>query len=164
MFYNQTVELSSINKKETKKNKNFIRVKKIMDLLQYSINLIFSFVIGYVIGLERELKGKSAGIATHILVIAGAMTFSYLSVQFSFDQARIAAAIVTGIGFLCAGIIFREKEEKIVNLTTAATLWYSAALGMLIGLGYKEIALLAAAFEIIALNIPHIKVKKVQKN
>ncbi|MFN3909913.1 MAG: MgtC/SapB family protein [Candidatus Anstonellaceae archaeon] len=129
----------------------------------YIIKLVLSFIIGYTIGLERERKGKQAGIATHILVIAGAMTFCFLSLQFSLDQARIAAAIVTGIGFLCAGIIFREKGEKITNLTTAATLWYSAGLGMLIGLGYYIIALIAALFEVIVLNVPHIGLEEGKK-
>ncbi|MEM3362262.1 MAG: MgtC/SapB family protein [Candidatus Anstonellaceae archaeon] len=125
----------------------------------YMFNLFLSFLFGYLIGLERERKQKPAGVGTHILVIAGAMTFSFVSFGFLNEQGRVIAAIISGVGFLGAGMIFKEKGEKITNLTTAATIWYSAALGILIGLGYYLIAFIATLFELIALNVPHLSLK-----
>ncbi|MFH0927061.1 MAG: MgtC/SapB family protein [Candidatus Micrarchaeota archaeon] len=127
----------------------------------FALNLLLSLAMGYIIGAERESKGKSAGISTQCLVIAGSMTFSYLSSLMINDPARIAAGIVTGVGFLGAGIIFHQSKDKVVNLTTAATLWLAAGIGMALGFGYYVIAISAALFAIIALRIPHMgKIKK----
>jgi len=126
----------------------------------FALNLLLSLAIGYIIGLEREERGKSAGISTHILVIGGAMAFSFLSQTMFNDPARIAAGIVTGIGFLGAGIIFKENASKIINVTTAASIWFAAAIGMAIGFGYYAIAIICAIFAITALRIPHLSKRK----
>lgn len=126
----------------------------------FSLNLLLALALGYIIGLEREAKGKSAGISTQILVVGGAMTFTYLSSLMLDDPARISAGIVTGIGFLGAGIIFRDKKDKVANLTTAATIWLAAAIGMAIGFSYYIIAIAATFFAIIALRIPHPRQKR----
>lgn len=126
----------------------------------YVINLALSLIIGYFIGIERESKGKSAGISTQMLVVGGAMTFTYLSSQILNDPARIAAGIVTGVGFLGAGIIMHQKEDKVLNLTTAASIWIAAAIGMALGYGYYIIAIAGAFFTIIALRMPHPLPKK----
>lgn len=122
----------------------------------FTLNLLLTLAIGYIIGLEREERGKSAGVSTQILVIGGAMTFTFLSSLIFNDPARIASGIVTGIGFLGAGIIFRDKKDKVANLTTAATIWFAAGIGMAIGMGYYIIAIASTIFAIIALRIPHI--------
>ena len=111
------------------------------------------------LGLEREAKGKSAGIATQILVIGGSMIFTFLSALIFNDPARIAAGIVTGVGFLGAGIIFHQSKKSsdhVVNLSTAASLWFAASIGMSIGFGYYLISISAAIFALIALNLPHL--------
>jgi len=116
----------------------------------FLVNLLIIVACGFAIGFERELRKKSAGITTHIYVMGGAMAFTMLSMALEPSQpGRIAANIVTGIGFLCAGMIFREHGEKIANLTTAANVWYSAALGMAVGFGWYIIAIMGTLFAIL---------------
>ncbi|SEI53042.1 putative Mg2+ transporter-C (MgtC) family protein [Dyadobacter koreensis] len=102
--------------------------------------LLFSFLIGAIIGAEREYRSKSAGLRTMILIAVGSTVFTLISIRISGDAGRIAANIVTGIGFIGAGIIFRENN-RVVGITTAAIVWVTAALGMAIGAGYYVIAL-----------------------
>ncbi len=105
-----------------------------------SLNLIPFFsagICGALIGLEREARDKGAGIRTHTLVSLGACLFTLVSVntalQFGGDPSRIAAQIVSGIGFLGGGAILQERD-KVRGLTTAATIWIVAAIGMACGL------------------------------
>ncbi|MCX8163089.1 MAG: MgtC/SapB family protein [Candidatus Micrarchaeota archaeon] len=126
----------------------------------FLFNLFICFLLGYLVGLEREHKQKPAGVGTHIIIISSSMTFSSISLVFLGESARVIAAIISGIGFLGAGIIFREKTDKITNLTTAATIWLSASIGILIGLGYYLHAFILTLFELIALNVPHLSLKK----
>src|SRR5690606_11812825 len=90
--------------------------------LQFLLCLVFSLICGLLVGLERELRRKPAGISTQTLVITGAMMFTYLSsVIDGGDPNRIAAQVVSGIGFLGAGIILKsESRKKVTNVTTAA--------------------------------------------
>src|SRR5918995_4955509 len=124
----------------------------------FLIGLGLSFLVGFIIGLERESKGKPAGISTHCFVIGGSMIFSYLSDQADPNStSRIAAQIVTGIGFLGAGLILKtEATEKITNLTTAAAIWFAASIGMAIGFNFYFMALVATAFAVLVPRIPHI--------
>ncbi len=124
--------------------------------LQFLIGLGLSLVLGYVIGAERESRGKDAGISTHILVIAGAMLFTMLSAAVDpLSESRIAAQIVSGIGFLGAGLILKEGAS-VKNLTTAASVWFAGALGMAIGFGFFTIAIIAGLASAIIPRIPHI--------
>lgn len=96
------------------------------------------------VGLERELRGKSAGLRTHVVVSIGAAAFGYVSVLAApeggvADQTRIAAQIVSGIGFMGAGVIF-AAGGRVHGLTTAAALWTSAAIGTCAGLGQPDLA------------------------
>ena len=102
--------------------------------------LLFSFLLGAIIGAEREYRSKSAGLRTMILIAVGSTVFTLISIRISGDAGRIAANIVTGIGFIGAGIIFRENN-RVVGITTAAIVWVTAGLGMAIGAGYYIIAL-----------------------
>lgn len=126
--------------------------------LDFLIDLGLSLLAGFLIGAERESRGKPAGISTHCLVIAGTMMFTYISAQVDPNStSRIAAQIVTGIGFLGAGMILKsESTEKITNLTTAAAVWFAAAIGMAIGFNFYFIALVAIAFAVLVPRIPHI--------
>jgi putative Mg2+ transporter-C (MgtC) family protein len=103
------------------------------------VKLLMALLIGAIVGTEREYRSKAAGFRTVILVTLGSCLFTILSFQLGTDgnQGRIAANVVTGIGFLGAGAIYRDKIS-IRGLTTATTIWISAALGMAIGCGeYK---------------------------
>ena len=97
------------------------------------LKIILSTVIGFLIGYERERSGKLVGIRTISLICLGATLFCLMSPNIG-DNSRVVAQIVSGIGFLGAGIIFKNGDE-IHGLTTAATIWVSAAIGALIGMG-----------------------------
>jgi putative Mg2+ transporter-C (MgtC) family protein len=114
--------------------------------------LLFAILIGGLIGLEREYRDKSAGFRTNILICLGATLFVMFSqkVGGEGDPARIAAQIVSGVGFLGAGAIIRDGKA-VKGLTTAATIWFTAALGMGIGSGSFEIVALATGAALVIL-------------
>ena len=126
--------------------------------LDFLFDLGLSLLAGFLIGAERESRGKPAGISTHCLVIGGTMMFTYISAQVDPNStSRIAAQVVSGIGFLGAGMILKsESTEKITNLTTAAAVWFAAAIGMAIGFNFYFMALVAIAFAVLVPRIPHI--------
>ena len=131
--------------------------------LDFLIDVGLSLLAGFLIGAERESRGKPAGISTHCLVIGGTMMFTYISAQVDPNStSRIAAQIVSGIGFLGAGMILKsESTEKITNLTTAAAVWFAAAIGMAIGFNFYLMALVGIAFAVLVPRIPHIsKIKE----
>ncbi len=136
--------------------------------LSFLIDIGITLLAGFIIGAERESKGKPAGISTHKLVIGGSMIFTFLSSQIDpTSTSRIAAQIVSGIGFLGAGVILkgeiegRTKSEihassyKVVNLTTAASLWFSGSVGMAIGFNYHIIALVSIGFVVLVSHLPN---------
>jgi putative Mg2+ transporter-C (MgtC) family protein len=107
------------------------------------LRLALAVVLGGVLGLEREYRHKPAGLRTNILIALGAALFSVLSVELgraTGSPDRIAAQIVTGVGFLGAGAILRSGED-VHGLTTAATIWVNAAIGMAAGLGSYALAI-----------------------
>jgi putative Mg2+ transporter-C (MgtC) family protein len=111
--------------------------------------------LGAAVGLERELRERQAGLRTHLLVCVGAALFTLVS-AYAFtgvrvDPTRIAAQVVTGIGFLGAGAIIRQGLS-IRGLTTAATLWLVAAIGMAAGAGYYAAALITTAGALVTLG------------
>ncbi|MFH1917407.1 MAG: MgtC/SapB family protein [Nanoarchaeota archaeon] len=125
---------------------------------EFLVGMLLSFVLGFVVGAERESRGKSAGIATHVFVIGGSMLFTMISINLNpLESSRIAAQIVTGIGFLGAGIILKADGGTIKNLTTAASIWFSAAIGMAIGFQWYFIAVIAGLFAVFIPRIPHVK-------
>jgi putative Mg2+ transporter-C (MgtC) family protein len=131
--------------------------------LDFLIDIGISLLSGFLIGAERESRGKPAGISTHCLVIGGTMLFTYISAQVDPNStSRIAAQVVSGIGFLGAGMILKsESTEKITNLTTAAAVWFAASIGMAIGFNFYFMALVATVFGVLVPRIPHIsKLKK----
>lgn len=114
--------------------------------------ILLSILIGAIIGLEREYRSKSAGLRTMILVCVGSCIFTLLSYKIGLgSQDRIAANVLTGIGFLGAGVIFREKD-RVTGITTATTIWVVSALGMTIGAGFELLACVTAAIVIIILS------------
>jgi putative Mg2+ transporter-C (MgtC) family protein len=122
------------------------------------IKLFLALFLGALIGLEREIKRKQAGLQTYSLVTLGTCVFTMLGFQFysyfsketniHYDPLIIIQAIATGIGFLGAGVIFRG-EEGVRGLTTAAGLWVAAAMGVAIGAGFYLLSVLTAIFAIL---------------
>jgi putative Mg2+ transporter-C (MgtC) family protein len=108
------------------------------------LKLVFAIVIGGLIGAEREFRDRAAGFRTIILICVGATLFTIFSVKLGGveDPVRVAANIVTGVGFLGAGVLLRDGG-RVIGLTTAATIWLSASLGM--GIGAADYALTALA-------------------
>jgi len=105
-----------------------------------SLQLLFSFIIGTAIGIEREYRSKAAGLRTMIMICLGSTIFTELSVVIGDNsEDRIASNIITGIGFLGAGVIFKDGLS-ISGITTATTIWITAALGMAVGAGEYFIA------------------------
>lgn len=117
---------------------------------EFAKNLGLAIALGAVVGLERQWRGHDAGVRTNALVAAGAAIFMMVSRMFS-DDGRVAAQVVTGIGFLGAGNIMRAGDH-VKGLTTAATLWVVAGAGMVAGAGHPTLALLAAA-GLLAVNL-----------
>lgn len=120
------------------------------------VDLILSFIAGFLIGAERESRGKDAGISTHTMVIIGAMLFTYMSSLVDpASKSRIAAQIVSGIGFLGAGLIVKDGAN-VKNLTTAASIWVAGAIGMTFGFNYHVIGIIVTFVVAIIPRIPHI--------
>ncbi len=120
--------------------------------------MILALILGGAIGWQREKLGKAAGARTYALVTVGSALFTILSVSaFPDDPARVAAQIITGIGFLGAGAIL-HKESRIVGLTTAAGLWITAAIGMAVGLRYYFLAVVGTLIILAVLMINEKKI------
>lgn len=115
--------------------------------------ILLALILGGLIGFERQYRAKAAGFRTIIIICMGTTLFTMLSSRFGWgDPSRIAAGIVTGIGFLGAGAIIRN-EGFISGLTTAATIWFIAAVGISIGLGYYELSIFSVLVILVVLII-----------
>lgn len=117
--------------------------------------LLLAAFLGGLLGAEREFRQKSAGFRTNILIAMGSALFTIASLTLAperSDPTRIAAQIVTGIGFLGAGAILRT-ENRVHGLTTAATVWVNAALGIAAGAGQYHLAALGGAITLVVLLI-----------
>jgi putative Mg2+ transporter-C (MgtC) family protein len=116
------------------------------ELIIVVIRLLLAAVLGGLLGLEREQRGKAAGIRTHMLVCMGAALFIFIPEQTGIsdsEMSRVIQGVIAGIGFLCAGtIITRKDEQGTSGLTTAAGIWLTAAIGVAVGLGREQTAVL----------------------
>ena len=148
--------------------------------LDYMLRILIAVIFGFCIGLERELTNKYAGLRTHILVCLGACVFTLISI-YGFptfapgdnvlidqstgirDTSRVAAQIVTGIGFIGAGTVLRNGPI-VLGLTTAATLWIAASIGMACGAGMFEIAFAGTLLSILTLVSIRVFERKVLPN
>jgi putative Mg2+ transporter-C (MgtC) family protein len=120
------------------------------------IRILVSLAFGGLVGLERELTDHPAGIRTHILVTVGACAFTTMSLYgfFGFPGGdRVAAAIVTGIGFIGGGAILKARDGWVTGLTTAASLWSCAAIGMLVGTGFYMVGLVVTGIDLVVLEL-----------
>jgi putative Mg2+ transporter-C (MgtC) family protein len=119
---------------------------------EIGIRILVSFAIGAAIGFERQYQSKVAGLRTMIIICLGSTIFTEISLAIGGDsQDRIASNIITGIGFLGAGVIFKDGLT-ISGITTATTIWISAALGMAVGAGEYFIALTGCAIMLLVLS------------
>ncbi len=124
-----------------------IEFEKDISLLSIGLRVILAVIFGGVIGLERGRHGSQAGMRTHILVCLGGMLSSLIGVYavsalgYGSDPLRIAAQVVSGIGFLGAGMIIVKSDKMITGLTTAAIMWTTAIIGIAVGLGFYTGAL-----------------------
>lgn len=147
-----------------------IAINQLFDI-NIIVRIVSALLLGFAIGLEREMTNKYAGLRTNILVCLGACIFTIISI-YGFpevtvlgdelgtrDTARVAAQVVTGIGFIGGGTVLRHGAT-VLGLTTAATLWISAAIGMACGAGMYSIAIFATLFSIIVL----VSVRVFEKN
>ena len=126
-------------------------------LARVAIRIAFAAALGWVLGAERGSMGKAAGTRTHMLVAIGAALFVIVPVEIGFsegDLGRVIQGIATGIGFLGAGTILkRTDQQEITGLTTAATIWLTAAIGLAVGAGQIWIALMCSAVAWIVLSL-----------
>lgn len=108
--------------------------------------LVMAAALGFIIGLEREAAGQSAGERTHALVCLGSAAFALLSINAfpGADPARVAAGVVSGLGFLGAGTILKDSQERVRGLTTAAGIWVVGSIGVAIGAGMYGVGLACA--------------------
>ena len=122
------------------------------------LRLLLAAGLGSAIGYQRERAKKPAGLRTHILICTGAAIFTVVSMYgfgTGIDTSRVAAGVVAGIGFLGAGAIMRRGEGIVEGLTTAATIWAVAAVGLAAGAGLYIIAGVATGITLIVLFLPH---------
>src|SRR5262245_18194696 len=130
-----------------------------MPLLGGTLRLVAALVVGAVIGMDRQLREKAAGLRTHTLVAPGSATMMVVAVGLgpgpdSGNESRVIQGIITGIGFLGAGVILRPSGQLSVHvLTTAATIWIAAGLGIACGAGRWAIAVVATVLTVTVLVV-----------
>jgi len=123
------------------------------------LRLLLAAVLGAMIGYQRARAGKPAGLRDYTLICVGAALFTVASLYgfggVAVDPSRVAAGIVTGIGFLGAGAIIRREEGVVAGLTTAATIWVVAAIGLAAVAGLYVVSAVTAVIALIVLLLPH---------
>jgi putative Mg2+ transporter-C (MgtC) family protein len=130
--------------------------------LEMILRFLLAAGLGAGIGYQRERAGKAAGIRTHILVSSGAALFTLVSIYgfngAAVDISRVAAGVVAGIGFIGAGVIFRGmRGEGVAGLTTAASMWAAAAIGLAAGTGMYLLSVIATAVTVGVLFLPKVR-------
>ncbi|MFO1388718.1 MgtC/SapB family protein [Cellvibrio sp.] len=136
----------------------FSDLNDVTELTRVSVRLLIAAILGGILGFEREQRGKSAGIKTHMLVCIGAALFVLIPQQAGLvsqaDLSRVMQGIISGIGFLGAGAILKGNDEKdLKGLTTAAGIWLTAAIGVAAGLGRESSAILCTLLALMVLLI-----------
>jgi putative Mg2+ transporter-C (MgtC) family protein len=135
----------------------------LLGIKEMALRLTVAVVVGGLLGLNRELHGKAAGFSTNALVALGAAIAATLALQVQGDLvlpeggslARIVQGTLAGIGFLGAGVIMRDTPGHVSGLTTAATIWVCAAIGLLCGLGYWYLVIISTVLVLAVLVLGH---------
>ena len=141
---------------------------------EFIVRIVVAAILGGLIGLEREYRSKDVGFRTHFLVALGSALFMIVSAYgfeevpmtgaHRWDVSRIAAQVVSGIGFICAGtIIFRKSENMVSGLTTASGVWVVAAIGLACGGGMYKLAVVSAILVLAGLEAFNYFLKKLHK-
>ena len=130
--------------------------------LEMILRFLLAAALGAGIGYQRERAGKVAGMRTHILVSSGAALFTLVSIYgfggAAVDISRVAAGVVVGVGFIGAGVILRGlRGEGVAGLTTAASIWITAAIGLAVGTGLYLISVIATAVTVGVLFLPKVR-------
>ncbi|MEH6434804.1 MgtC/SapB family protein [Massilia sp. DD77] len=135
----------------------FSDLGNVEDITRIVVRLLVALVLGGLLGYERESVGASAGLRTHMLVSLGAALFVLIPLQAGMgiqDLSRVLQGIVAGIGFLGAGAILKQTDkDDIKGLTTAASVWLTAAIGIAAGMGREATAVLSTLFALVVLAI-----------
>lgn len=135
----------------------FSDLANLSEALRAGVRLTVSMVLGGILGYEREHAGKIAGVRTHMLVALGACVFVIVPIQAGIqlpDISRVLQGLTSGIGFLCAGAILKADDASHVRgLTTAASIWMAAAIGVSAGMGHAMTAVLATAYSLVVLGL-----------
>lgn len=127
--------------------------------LEFIIRFLFAIIIGFALGVERQIRLKIAGIRIHVVVAAGAALFTIVSLYgFGLHDSRVAAQVVTGIGFIGAGMIM-HRQTAVHGLTSAAGIWLTAAVAMTMGAGMYLVALGATVLTILIQLFLHLPLK-----
>lgn len=127
--------------------------------MNFLIDLIILLCVGFILGTERKNSHNIIGVRTVSLVLLGSFIFTYISTKVGGDPARIIAQVVTGIGFLGAGLIFKDGSRNIQNLTTAVLVWCISALGCVIALSMRLEALILTIVIYVILKVYKILIK-----
>jgi putative Mg2+ transporter-C (MgtC) family protein len=134
----------------------FSDLGSVADVTQVLMRLGLALILGGILGFERELSRRDAGMRTHMMVAVGAALFVVVPLQAGFSQdnmSRVLQGLVSGIGFLGAGAIIKlSAEREVRGLTTAASLWLSAGVGVAAGLGREATAILSVAIALAILS------------
>ena len=123
----------------------------------FLFNLVILLACGFVLGYERQKTNKVIGIRSVILLMLGSFIFTYISTRIGGDPSRVAAQIASGVGFIGAGIIWKDKSTSISNLTTAILIWVIAALGSMISIGLLKESILITIIIYIVLRFNFLK-------
>ena len=130
-----------------------------MELIyEQALKLVLAAILGSLLGLEREKSHKPAGLRTHVLVCLGASLITIISINyFSNDHARIIAGAITGMGFIGAGAIIAQGNKGVHGVTTAASLWVVAIIGITVGIGWYTLSAIAAVLAVLILFLGRLK-------
>ncbi|HEY0891572.1 MAG TPA: MgtC/SapB family protein [Cellvibrio sp.] len=135
----------------------FSDLKDVSEITTITIRLLMAALLGGVLGFEREQRGKAAGVKTHMLVAIGSALFVLIPMQAGLSESeisRVVQGVIAGIGFLGAGAILKGADEKdLKGLTTAASIWLTAAIGVAAGLGRESSAILCTLLALLILII-----------
>ena len=135
----------------------FADLPNVAEAVRVSMRLLMAAILGGILGYEREQQGKNAGLRTHMLVSAGAALFVLVPQQAGMSEegiSRVIQGLLAGIGFLGAGTILHlEGEHKVKGLTTAAGIWFTAAIGIAVGLGREATAILSTILAVVIIAV-----------
>ncbi len=126
------------------------------EFTRVGVRLMVAVVLGGLLGFEREMRGTSAGLRTHMLVALGSALFVLIPLQSGMqtaDMSRVVQGVIAGIGFLGAGAILKDKQQEVHGLTTAASIWLTAAIGIAAGMGRELTAVVSTVFALVILAL-----------